>query len=67
MLNDNGDTMDEKTQNATSILATKGDETPSEGAMMHVSEVPMFDQKATKRLLRKLDWHLLPFMSLIYL
>lgn len=26
-----------------------------------------FDASATKKLLRKLDWHLLPFMSLIYL
>jgi hypothetical protein len=26
-----------------------------------------FDQAATKRLLRKMDWHLIPFMSLIYL
>jgi hypothetical protein len=26
-----------------------------------------FDQPATKKLLRKLDWHVIPFMSLIYL
>jgi hypothetical protein len=26
-----------------------------------------FDAAATKMLLRKLDWHLIPFMSLIYL
>jgi hypothetical protein len=26
-----------------------------------------FDAAATKKLLRKLDWHLIPFMSLIYL
>jgi hypothetical protein len=26
-----------------------------------------FDAAATKTLLRKLDWHLIPFMSLIYL
>ena len=26
-----------------------------------------FDTVATKKLLRKLDWHLIPFMSLIYL
>ena len=26
-----------------------------------------FDQAATKRLLRKLDWHLIPFLTLIYL
>jgi hypothetical protein len=26
-----------------------------------------FDEKATKTLIRKLDWHLIPFLSLIYL
>ena len=26
-----------------------------------------FDHVATKKLLRKLDWHIIPFMSLIYL
>lgn len=26
-----------------------------------------FDHAATKKLLRKLDWHIIPFMSLIYL
>jgi hypothetical protein len=26
-----------------------------------------FDEKATKSLIRKLDWHLIPFLSLIYL
>jgi hypothetical protein len=30
-------------------------------------EVQGFDAAGTKRLLRKLDWHLIPFMSLIYL
>ncbi len=41
----------------------KGSSTPS----LHVAEVDVFDEKDTKRLLRKLDWHLLPYMSLIYL
>jgi hypothetical protein len=36
--------------------------TPSDA----VSSVP-FDQVATKRLLRKLDIHLIPFLALIYL
>lgn len=72
MLNDDyNDTMDEKrTQDSGGMLATKGKggETPSEGGtVLHVSELPVFDQKATRKLLRKLDWHLLPFMSLIYL
>jgi hypothetical protein len=26
-----------------------------------------FDLRATKKLVRKLDWHLIPFLSLIYL
>jgi hypothetical protein len=30
-------------------------------------ETQGFDPQATKKLLRKLDWHLIPFMSLIYL
>ncbi|RYP85757.1 hypothetical protein DL770_004988 [Monosporascus sp. CRB-9-2] len=32
-----------------------------------LAEAQGFDGPATKRLLRKLDWHLIPFMSLIYL
>jgi hypothetical protein len=31
------------------------------------AEVQGFDATATKKLLRKLDWHIIPFMSLIYL
>jgi hypothetical protein len=31
------------------------------------SEVQGFDAAGTKKLLRKLDWHIIPFMSLIYL
>ncbi|KAI1075323.1 high-affinity nicotinic acid transporter [Whalleya microplaca] len=38
-------------------------ETPS-GSTMEAQE---FDAKMTGHLLRKLDWHLIPFMSLIYL
>jgi hypothetical protein len=30
-------------------------------------EAPPFDEKATSRLLRKIDWVLLPFLSLLYL
>jgi hypothetical protein len=30
-------------------------------------ETQGFDESATKRLLRRLDWHIIPFMSLIYL
>lgn len=31
------------------------------------AEAPQFDQKRTKKLLRKLDWHLVPFLALLYL
>ncbi|KAK1704598.1 high-affinity nicotinic acid transporter [Colletotrichum lupini] len=34
---------------------------------IEVGESQPFDQHATKKLLRKLDWHIIPFMSLIYL
>lgn len=27
----------------------------------------IYDQKATKRLIRKIDWRLLPFLALLYL
>jgi hypothetical protein len=30
-------------------------------------ETQGFDASATKKLLLKLDWHIIPFMSLIYL
>jgi len=30
-------------------------------------ELQGYDSHATKKLLRKLDWHIIPFMSLIYL
>ena len=39
--------------------------------VVYTSETPTesnaFDSQETKRLLRKLDWHLIPFLSLIYL
>lgn len=31
------------------------------------AEVQGYDEHATKKLLRKLDWNIIPFMSLIYL
>jgi hypothetical protein len=31
------------------------------------SEAPHFDELRTKKLLRKLDWHLVPFLALLYL
>ena len=30
-------------------------------------EAPQFDHARTKTLLRKLDWHLVPFLALLYL
>jgi len=30
-------------------------------------EAPHFDAARTKKLLRKLDWHLVPFLALLYL
>jgi hypothetical protein len=45
---------------------TEGEKT-SDAASIHVAEAQGFGAKETKRLLRKLDWHLIPFMSLIYL
>jgi hypothetical protein len=34
---------------------------------IEIAESQPFDQNANKKLLRKLDWHIIPFMSLIYL
>lgn len=31
------------------------------------SEGPVFDAARTKKLLRKMDWHLVPFLALLYL
>ena len=31
------------------------------------TEIQGWDAHNTKRLLRKMDWHIIPFMSLIYL
>ena len=44
------------------VQSDDGENTPIE-----VAESGAFDDKATKRLLRKLDWNIIPFMSLIYL
>lgn len=32
-----------------------------------VEDNPTYDTLQTKRLLRKIDWHLIPFLSLLYL
>lgn len=36
-------------------------------SVVEINEAVAFDHRATKKLLRKLDWHIIPFMSLIYL
>lgn len=42
------------------------DETSASASLENV-ELQGYDEKATKSLLRKIDWHIIPFMSLIYL
>lgn len=42
-------------------------EEPTKVSVVTISEAAGYDHKATKKLLRKLDWHIIPFMSLIYL
>lgn len=41
-----------------------GATTPS---TMEAAEGPFFDAARTKKLLRKMDWHLVPFLALLYL
>jgi hypothetical protein len=41
--------------------------TPSTDVAAGEIETQGFDGKATKKLLKRLDWHIIPFMSLIYL
>jgi len=53
--------MTEKNLEDASVVAVSPDL-----SIEHV-ESQGFDAAATKKLLRKLDWHLIPFMSLIYL
>lgn len=39
----------------------------SAAASVESIEAQGFDEARTKKLVRKLDWHLIPFLSLIYL
>ncbi|KAG9244473.1 high-affinity nicotinic acid transporter [Calycina marina] len=39
----------------------------SDSNSVEIGEAQGFDAAATKKLVRKLDWHLIPFLSLIYL
>ena len=66
---------------STSLSATKSStvtmdekKVASEATVLSTSDVSDgeiesqgFDVKETKKLLRRLDWHIIPFMSLIYL
>lgn len=40
---------------------------PTEVSVIDPSDAVAWDDKSTRRLLRKLDWHIIPIMSLIYL
>lgn len=42
-------------------------EVSAHGSVIEINEAVAYDRSATKKLLRKLDWHIIPFMSLIYL
>jgi len=46
-------------------VASQTDVSPS--SSVEVIEAQGFDQQTTKKLIRKIDWHLIPFLSLIYL
>ncbi|KAF2821166.1 high-affinity nicotinic acid transporter [Ophiobolus disseminans] len=48
--------MEKKASSETAVDVASGD-----------VELQGYDEHATKKLLRKLDWHIIPFMSLIYL
>jgi hypothetical protein len=39
----------------------------SASTSIEITEAQGFDEQGTKKLIRKLDWHLIPFLSLIYL
>lgn len=51
--------MEKKLDNADAVEVEPGS--------IEVVESQGFGAPATHRLLRKLDWHIIPFMSLIYL
>lgn len=47
------------------VNESDGASTPISGDIS--STAAGFDQVSTKKLLRKLDWHIVPFLSLLYL
>lgn len=42
-------------------------DTSATASVVEINEAVAYDRSATKKLLRRLDWHIIPFMSLIYL
>lgn len=57
--------MDEKPENKT--IEDIESPTAYPPGTLEPETVSTFDEAATKRLLRKLDWHLIPFLALLYL
>lgn len=51
-----------QTEKVPTMIAEKSVTTSIESA-----ETQAFNPQATKKLVRKIDWHLIPFLSLIYL
>lgn len=49
------------------VSAEKERATHSSPNSTELGEAPRFDAEQTKALLRRLDWHLVPFLSLLYL
>lgn len=58
-------TMDDKKQ--LSDVGVLSDNSDIDAGAVEAQGFTSFDEPATKKLLRKIDWHILPFMSLIYL
>jgi hypothetical protein len=46
------------------VRHVSGDVTPDS---VESADHPSFDPKRTKKLLRKLDWNIVPFLALLYL
>jgi hypothetical protein len=56
--------MDSSEQKAMGVADEKS---AAPSVQIDTAELQGYDEKRTRSLLRKLDWHILPFMSLIYL
>lgn len=64
---DNSDTsdVDIKVRGEEITVIEKSPSTPISTELN--ATTPIFDQARTKTLIRKLDWHLVPFLALLYL